>query len=63
MGVTAKTDEERVKIYDEIQELIMEDAAMVYIQDPDRIIAVRPELKGLNIYLTQKMNMEDVYFE
>lgn len=62
-GVTAKTDEERVKIYNEVQKLIMEDAAMVYIQDPDRIIAVRPELKGLNIYLTQKMNMEDVYFE
>lgn len=62
-GVTAKTDEERVKIYNEIQELIMQDAAMVYIQDPDRIIAVRPELKGLEIYLTQKMNMEDVYFE
>jgi len=40
--------------------LLTEDAASVFLQDPDRIIAMRKGIEGLKLYPIQKMNMEDI---
>ena len=40
--------------------VLAQEAASVYIQDPDRIVAVRNGLEGLKLYPIQKMNMEDI---
>lgn len=61
-GLQTTDIEERAKIYKEAQAVIVKDAGSVFIQDPDRIIAVRPGLEGLKLYLIQKMNMEDVHY-
>lgn len=46
-----QTDEaERVKLYKECQKLLAEEAAAVYISDPNLTIAARTDLKGYTFY-------------
>ncbi|RKQ35911.1 ABC transporter substrate-binding protein [Oceanobacillus halophilus] len=57
----ASTDEnEMADLYKQAQRLLTEDAASVYIMDPDRTYALRSGLEGWKMYPIQKFNLEDI---
>ncbi|WP_156289563.1 ABC transporter substrate-binding protein [Oceanobacillus salinisoli] len=59
-AVASTDEEEMAELYKEAQRLLTEEAASVYIMDPDRTIAMRSDLEGLNMYPIQKFNLEDL---
>ncbi|MCR1832903.1 ABC transporter substrate-binding protein [Oceanobacillus caeni] len=59
-AIAATDMEEMAGYYKEAQRLLTEDAASVYIMDPDRTIAMRNDLEGLKMYPIQKFNLEDL---
>lgn len=59
----ASTKEEEIKNIKESQSILAEEAASVFIADPDNNQALRKGLTGLNQYPIQKLNLEDVKLE
>ena len=59
----ASTKEEEIKNIKESQKILAEEAASVFIADPDNNQALRKGLTGLNQYPIQKLNLEDVKLE
>ncbi|HEY4600884.1 MAG TPA: ABC transporter substrate-binding protein [Cerasibacillus sp.] len=60
----AETDEaEMATLYKEAQTILTEEAAAVFIMDPDRTIAMRENLEGFKMYPIQKFNLEDLLFK
>ena len=59
----ASTKDEEVKNIKESQRILAEEAASVFIADPDNNQALRKGLTGLNQYPIQKLNLEDVKLE
>lgn len=61
---TKETNEnEKSKLYKEAQRILTEEAASVFIMDPDRSIAMANGLTGFNMYPVQKYNLEDLEFK
>ncbi|MBP3040319.1 ABC transporter substrate-binding protein [Bacillaceae bacterium Marseille-Q3522] len=59
----AATDKNKMAdIYKEAQRMLTEQAASVFIMDPDRTIAMKKGLEGLKMYPVQKYNLEDLQF-
>lgn len=56
-------DAEKVEKYQRLQQILAEQAASVYIQDPAKLVAVSPELKGFEFYPVYVLDMSTVYFE
>lgn len=59
----AATKEDEIKNIKESQKILAEEAASVFIADPDNNQALRKGLNGLNQYPIQKLNLEDVKLE
>ena len=60
---TAETNKEKMAaLYKKAQIILTEEAAAVFIMDPDRTIAMRENLKGFKMYPIQKFNLEDLLF-
>lgn len=59
----AATKEDEIKNIKESQKILAEEAASVFIADPDNNQALRKGLTGLNQYPIQKLNLEDVKLE
>lgn len=57
---TAEDKDVQIANYKEAQKILAEDAASVFLVDPDVITAVRHGYEGLQLYPIQKMNLEDV---
>ncbi|MBO5197491.1 MAG: ABC transporter substrate-binding protein [Lachnospiraceae bacterium] len=55
-------DEEKETYYKEIQRLLTEDAASVYIQAPALLVAVNPNLGGYTFYPVYVQDMASVYY-
>lgn len=53
-------DNKRADYYKEAQRILTEDAASVFIMDPDSTIAMREGITGLNLYPIGKLNLEDI---
>ncbi|CQR46817.1 Oligopeptide-binding protein AppA precursor [Paraliobacillus sp. PM-2] len=53
-------DNKRAAYYKEAQMILTEDAASVFIMDPDTTIAMREGLTGLKLYPIGKLNLEDL---
>ncbi len=57
----ATTDQtERAAAYKECQQLLIDEAASVYIQDPNIVFAVSGKVSGLKIYPVTFFNMSDI---
>ena len=62
MNEASSTSDEQVQIqrYKDAQRILAEDAASVFLVDPDAITAVRNGVEGLKLYPIQKLNLEDI---
>lgn len=56
-------EEERLEIYKEAQELLVDIAPMLYIHHQEYLLGVRDEVKGLEQLPTQILLLKDVYIE
>ena len=61
-AVTAENDAEQTEIYKQMETLLTEDAANVYIQDLCDLVAMRPNLTGLQFYPTYVMDLSTVHY-
>lgn len=60
----AATDEkEKVMLYKELQKILNEDAASVYIQDPPLLVAMNKKLSGYTFYPVYVQDMATVYYK
>ena len=59
----SSTKEEEIKYIKKSQKILAEEAASVFIADPDNNQALRNGLTGLKQYPIQKLNLEDVKLE
>lgn len=56
-------DEEKINYYKQLQKLLAEDAASIYIQDPANLVAVNKELDGYKFYPIAAQDMSLVYYK
>lgn len=56
-------EDERLEIYGEAQELLVEIAPMIYIHHSEYLLGVRDEVKGLTQLPTQILQLQEVYIE
>ena len=56
-------DSKKTEYYKELQKILSEEAASVFIMDPMSLVAVKKELKGYEIYPMYVQDMSLVYFE
>lgn len=59
-AVQETEDRQRAEYYKEAQRILTEDAASVFIMDPDTTIVMREGLSGLKLYPMGKLNLEDL---
>ena len=61
----AKTasDEERVELFKECQKMLTDDAAAVWICDPNAIAVTRSDLKGYTFYPVSLIDLSKLYYE
>lgn len=57
------SDEEKIDYYTRLQEILVEEAASVYIQDPALLVAINKELKGYTFYPVYVQDISKLYFE
>ena len=57
------SDEERVELFRRCQQLLTEDAAAVWICDPNRIVVTRSDLRGYASYPVSFYDMSKFYYE
>lgn len=57
------SEEDRVTIYKECQRILTEDAAAVWICDPNLVVAVRPDLEGYTFYPVGFIDFSKLYYE
>ena len=61
--MAAVDEQEKIAVYKELQKLLFEDAASVYIQDPALLTAVSKELGGYTFYPVYVQDMALVYYK
>lgn len=57
------SEDERVELYKECQKLLAEDAASVFISDPNEIVITRSDLKGYTFYPVTFIDLSKLYYE
>lgn len=62
-AIASISDEEKINYYARLQEILTEEAASVYIQDPALLVAVNKDLKGYTFYPVYVQDMSKLYFE
>ncbi len=62
-GLQELDEEERFNIYEEAQELLVEEAPMLYIMHKDYLMAVNNSVKNLEMLPTKYLLLKDVYIE
>lgn len=61
---TESTDEnEKVELYKQMQEILANSAASVYLEDPANIVAINKKLSGYEFYPIAAQDMSIVYFK
>ena len=56
-------EDEKVELYNQIQQLLADDAVSVYIEDPADFVAVNSELAGYEFYPVSAQDMSTVYYK
>ena len=62
-AVNTVNEEEKVAYYKELQQILAEDAASIYIQDPALLVAVNKELEGYTFYPVYVIDMSTVRYK
>lgn len=57
------SDEERIELFKECQKVLTEDAASVWISDPNKIVVCRSDLKGYTFYPLAFTDLSKLYYE
>lgn len=61
-AIVCTDDAEQIELYGRLQEILTEEAANLYIQDPCDIIAMQENVGGYELYPLYVMDMSKVYF-
>lgn len=61
-AITSVNEDEKVSYYKELQKILAEDAASIYIQDPALLVAVNKKLGGYTFYPVYVLDMSKVYY-
>lgn len=61
-AIASTKDSEKVSYYKELQRILTEDAASVYIQDPSLKVAINKKLGGYKFYPVYVQDMASVYY-
>ena len=61
-AITTVNEDEKINYYKELQTILTEDAASVYIQDPALLVAVDKDLGGYTFYPVYVLDMSKVYY-
>lgn len=62
-AISTTDDGEKVSYYKELQEILANDAASIYIQDPSLLVAVNTKLGGYTFYPVYVQDMSKVYYK
>ena len=62
-GDKTASDEERVELFKECQKMLTDDAAAVWICDPNAIAVTRSDLKGYTFYPVSFIDLSKLYYE
>lgn len=62
-AIASTDDAEKVEKYQRLQQILAEQAASVYIQDPAKLVAINPALGGFEFYPVYVLDMAGVYFK
>lgn len=62
-GRKTPDEEERLEIYSEVQELLVDIAPMIYLHHQDHLLGVREEVKGLSQSPTAILHLQEVYLD
>lgn len=57
------SEEERIEMYKECQRILAEDAASVWLTDPNQIVITRSDLKGYTFYPVGFIDLSKLYYE
>lgn len=61
-AASALNMEERHKLYQDVQMILAEDAASVFLMDPDFLVAMTADLDGFQTYTTYVLDMSTVHY-
>lgn len=56
-------EEKKAEYYKELQKLLAQDAASVYIQSPVQLVAVSPQISGYKFYPVYVQDMSSIYYQ
>ena len=62
-AVATTDDEEKITLYKELQTILSDTAASVYLEDPANIVAINSKLGGYEFYPVAAQDMSIVYYE
>lgn len=62
LAFTTIDEEEKVDLYRQMQMLLAEDAASIYLQNPSNLVAVSKKLDGYQFYPIAAQDMSGIYF-
>lgn len=62
-AIASVDEEEKIAYYKELQTILAEDAASVYIQDPALLVAVNKKLGGYSFYPVYVQDMASIYYK
>ncbi len=61
-AIATVNEDEKIAYYKDLQTILTEDAAAVYIQDPALLVAVNKKLSGYTFYPVFAQDMSSIYF-
>ena len=62
-AISSTDDDEKVSIYKELQQILADTAASVYIEDPANLLAINSKLAGYEFYPVAAQDMSLVYYK
>lgn len=62
-AVASISDAEKVEKYQRMQQILAEQAASIYIQDPAKLVAINPKLGGFEFYPVYVLDMSLIYYK
>lgn len=62
-ALAATDDKKKVELYQHLQNILADDAASIYVQDPANLVAVNSELEGYVFYPLAAQDMSVVYYK
>ena len=62
-AIASTSQEEKIKLYHQLQQMLTKDAASVYIQDPAKLVAVKKGIEGFLFYPLYVIDMSTIEYK